>query len=715
MLRRATQRLAARAGTRQVEAVVRADRASNAVARCQALAVADIRRAIEAHDAAAVGRILRALPGQLRALLRRHLADTLLWGHSSARHQIAREVPARALRLELTRRRAGHDRVAHRRGTGSRLGGRRGPAQEARRSLREGVDGGLAWEDLFAPWRAEQPDDAAIPLEQLLALLFPAPTREYAERIVHAGDWEDRIRAGGGLADPSAVAHRVAVGLAMGRTPAQITRDILPAVSMVASSARRLARTETMRVAAQVQMDAHAGLGDLVVGYQVHATLDERTRPEHRARDGTIYYAEPRAGQLGYGQMPRPPMEADGTPAWNCLLPGSIVQGCFVAASKARYSGQAVEVLTASGLTLRVTPNHPILTSQGFVAAQRLKKGDYVVRHIDRIDGAADHKYNAPAAIEEVFGSLQNLPGVVTFRPAIFDFHGDEVGVDGDVEIVFAYSLLAGHGDAASGQRVGDSILAGTDGDESLLPSLRTGFPSPERIGLPSPGLIGECHLPLPTGGVSHLRPLHRLCFGLAAEIDASIYEDADKTERLSSGITNPASGDTEFARKLIDRHPGFVTLDNVVDVWQFDFSGHVYDLQGKGGWIVADGIFQHNCRCYLVPVLAEPSADEPASRVTPGPPPDQLVYSDWFARTSERKRRLAVGTRRYDAVRTLTGEDAPGWEHFVDLDTGKLLGLDALRNESDKLRGERVVRARSVLAARRAAKADVVGRGYTR
>ena len=52
-------------------------------------------------------------------------------------------------------------------------------------------------------------------------------------------------------------------------------------------------------------MDAHAQLGDLVAGWQVHATLDERTRPEHAARNGTIYWLHPKAGQKGVGEMPR--------------------------------------------------------------------------------------------------------------------------------------------------------------------------------------------------------------------------------------------------------------------------------------------------------------------------------------------------------------------------------------------------------------------------
>jgi hypothetical protein len=67
-----------------------------------------------------------------------------------------------------------------------------------------------------------------------------------------------------------------------------------------------------------MQMTAHSQLGDLVAGWQIHATLDERTRPEHAARNGTIYWIHPKAGQRGVDEMPHPPMEADGSTAWNC-------------------------------------------------------------------------------------------------------------------------------------------------------------------------------------------------------------------------------------------------------------------------------------------------------------------------------------------------------------------------------------------------------------
>lgn len=162
-------------------------------------------------------------------------------------------------------------------------------------------------------------------------LLFPPLTPERVREIVlgRSGslDWQARLSAATRLASPEALAGIITRSYAQGKTQQQIAKELLPAVQGVQSTARRIARTEGMRIAHETQMDMFDQLGDLVVGYQVHAQLDQNTRPWHAARNGTIYYNEPKPGQKGPAQMPNPPMEAEdprerpaGAPrtAWNC-------------------------------------------------------------------------------------------------------------------------------------------------------------------------------------------------------------------------------------------------------------------------------------------------------------------------------------------------------------------------------------------------------------
>jgi SPP1 gp7 family putative phage head morphogenesis protein len=106
------------------------------------------------------------------------------------------------------------------------------------------------------------------------------------------------------------VASIIEIGFAQGRTQEEIADDLLPLFQGVASSARRVARDETVRIANELKFEADERMGELLVGYQVRAVLDERTRPKHRERNGTIYYKDPKPGQRGYDSMPRPPLES---------------------------------------------------------------------------------------------------------------------------------------------------------------------------------------------------------------------------------------------------------------------------------------------------------------------------------------------------------------------------------------------------------------------
>lgn len=157
---------------------------------------------------------------------------------------------------------------------------------------------------------------------QVEAQLFDPLSTEETDRIVYAPSagtsWNARIAAQTRLAPPDQLAAIVTQQMAAGSTIDQMARTMAPAVQGVRTSARRVARTEGMRVAHAARLAAFEDLGDMVVGYQIHATMDWRVRPAHAARNGTIYYRNPRPGQPSMAEMPNPPMEADGTVAFNC-------------------------------------------------------------------------------------------------------------------------------------------------------------------------------------------------------------------------------------------------------------------------------------------------------------------------------------------------------------------------------------------------------------
>lgn len=290
------RRLAAAGHARQVEGSRRADAAANAADR-------------------AVGSLWQ----QILALLRDPPAWP--WAEAKARHIFAQLAIAAAVSTSRSLHRLlpwAWDSAADilRAQVPSRLLGRLLPAHRLVSSVGEAVR--FVWEDETKP---------LFSIDELWDMLFPAPTEQQVHSVLYAGDWTGRLAAATRLAPPAQLAGLLAAGLLAGKSQQQIARDLAPAVNGVRASARRVARTECLRVAAAMQMQAHEQLGDLVIGYQVHATLDRNTRPWHRERNGTIYYLLPAPGQKGPEQMPHPPEEAAdprerpaGTPqtAWNC-------------------------------------------------------------------------------------------------------------------------------------------------------------------------------------------------------------------------------------------------------------------------------------------------------------------------------------------------------------------------------------------------------------
>lgn len=158
--------------------------------------------------------------------------------------------------------------------------------------------------------------------QQINDAVFDQLPPEKVDKIVRgttAGmSWQGRLAQQTAKGSPDQLASVVTMGYLSGSTPASLAGKLKPFVQGISSTARRIARNESMRIAHESSMEAYEELGDMVVGYQIHATMDSRVRPHHAARSGNIYYKKPKPGQLSATKMPRPPLEEDGTVAHNC-------------------------------------------------------------------------------------------------------------------------------------------------------------------------------------------------------------------------------------------------------------------------------------------------------------------------------------------------------------------------------------------------------------
>lgn len=264
----------------------------------------------------------------------------------------------------------------------------------------------------------------------------------------------------------SAFKEQIRQGYAAGETNDQIIRRIKGytdksglkhngIAEMSRKSAETMVRTAVMGVANDARWKLYESNSDILQGVMWVATLDERTCPECRARDGKMW--DMNRQPVGGHEFPfeYPPSHR------NCVTGDTLVSSCgrISAVSKRWIEGEVVLIKTASGNNLTCTPNHPILTLNGWVAACEVDKvGNVISNSISKRRRFANRNVkNMPAVIEEVVSAFLRSGSVFTIPVPLTseDFHGD--GRNGDVAIIGSDLFLRTTGKPAFGKHLNQS------------------------------------------------------------------------------------------------------------------------------------------------------------------------------------------------------------------------------------------------------------------
>ena len=260
-----------------------------------------------------------------------------------------------------------------------------------------------------------------------------------------------------------------------------------------------------------------------------------------------------------------------------CLVPDQKVTALSpTLATMRRYEGDIVIIKTTTGNQVACTPNHPILTRQGWLPAGQIHEGSEVAQRafsdtrLGRIDRPDD--VDVPTPISEVFRTLNRGRSTVRVGlPVVSNFHGDRVY--GNVDVVGANGFL-GHALSESFQQfplvVSDSELSALSTQRSLISHLgRFALAAPR---CPSPAQVFCTGAPEFSGVASgSSRPTMRF---------------ERQQERGRHGSCEPVSGLS-----------GGVTFVQVAEVVIRQFDGHVYGLSTEDECIYADSIVTHNSK----------------------------------------------------------------------------------------------------------------------
>lgn len=473
-------------------------------------------------------------------------------------------------------------------------------------------------------------------------------------------------------------------GVARGINPNDLARALSQATELPLQRAMTVARTETMRAYRSASLASYQENDDILAGWTWIAAHDSRTCNACISLSGTDF-------PLSVQFMPSHP---------RCLTGDIRVQAQGVkAVSKRWYSGRLIEIETMRGHRLTVTPNHPLLTPEGWIAAGLLHEGDDLFSS----DGKQwtligdDNDEHVPPRVEEIANALSMASGVVAVEvpSATPHFHGD--GMEGEIEIVFAdcelgnrtQTVLIEHFSERHFVRAGAGLLSLASDRHSLneIDGLWHAANSVMRGGGKGDPLF-RSHLALPeehalaliawgdsskgqtatNDGARYPELLSGSLFGLTGLVErndrfviesrvGSIGSGAPfsrQSPSLSVGTIDAKfdklrleSDSTEAANILADAlhtFPGDIALDRVVKLVVRAFEGHVYNLESENGYYFASGIITHNCRCSPAPLLKD---DSLLPSLQTGP--------EWFAAQPEawQRSRFPVALRdEFDAGR---------------------------------------------------------------
>ena len=275
----------------------------------------------------------------------------------------------------------------------------------------------------------------------------------------------------------------------------------------------------------------------------------------------------------------------------NCFPGNTRVMATDVQAAYRRsYVGDIIRITTRDGHELSATPNHPILTVTGWRQAHLLAEGDYIVGCFGSEDIAAVNPNieHMNTEISEIFnlvavdGTSKRIAGVIE------QFHGD--GQDSEVDIVTPHGQLGDTFDppivkplSKNSLPLPDISLAGLLPDGSLS-HLDVAAPSTSKGGMSS--VSSES----PFGG-SQSSVTDALSGAVAPGTDASLQQPSP--DGAAAAAEESGDGLLRFAGKI--------SADQIVSVERVAFTGHVYNLQTKSGWYIANNIIAHNCQCSVV------------------------------------------------------------------------------------------------------------------
>lgn len=446
-------------------------------------------------------------------------------------------------------------------------------------------------------------------------------------------------------------------GILQGKTIGQIARRIMEKTGESSyNSAVRNARTAYTGAqnAGRIEGLHQAQRLGIEVKKKWLATLDFRTRDTHRDLDGQVRDVdEPFSVDGDEIDFPGDP-KAKPALVYNCFIGETNIatDSKIIRSYKHDYSGKLIEVETSCGVKFTCTPNHPILTSGGWVPVTLLNNGDNLLiasvgnRRGLRRNGDIQHVHSCMKTFYNALHGLGLMSRDSTLR---VNFHGDIPATN--VEIITKKWKLWRCENAGCRNVIQKFVFKHPNAFTFAKGHFVTRF---WRIAVSALRLMGSFGKTLALFGRRVLHTVVHRFRPIAGRDSAVLQAQSDNV-----------AGDVKFLSERLDGFAGEIFVDNIVNI-KITTVSHipVYNLQtGNGHYFVNHIIAQnnekcngnfaiaHNCRCTLIYEYPEyPSSMERLDNITREKIGD-MTYKQWYewkgGATAEKEFKSAVRTAK--------------------------------------------------------------------
>lgn len=537
------------------------------------------------------------------------------------------------------------------------------------------VDGAKAWRD------AARKSSRGTEIYKALRDEMKGPVGTRVHRII-----EENARLISTFSD-EIIGHRVAKSVLemqqKGLRSTAMAQELAKQFPEIAQSRIDLiARTETSKASTALTQARAENMG--IDWYVWRTSRDARVRPAHMKMDGVLCrWTDPPAPEVLAGEKSEGSYHAGGI--FNCFpesVSVSLANGSDCVWRR-NYSGRIFRLVCVDGSSFEATPNHPILTVNGWRPIQFINKGDNIINaKFDNRCVMDGHINDVNASFGEIFEAFKSFTR--STRGLIggfaFDFHGD--GSRKNIDVVWTNGFLPFDTDPPCLKRVGEFPLSNSNG----------------RIGLTSicsNNHIGKSFISSATNQNAlffdtEFGHPNLISFGNASELYS--VPGQDFTKRLAGGSIFPgkhpfgctsqvirdnislrdiessgtpvAFGDLKTTSaemlgnwigtilknngSILEHHPASYHPLRVIENTFRDFSGHVFGLQSFNGWFTIapaenDGnrIIVKNCRCFCQPLLDMGQVRWPA-KVYAGGSVERMTQAEFQRRFGEHRRMAA-------------------------------------------------------------------------